>query len=120
MPMGSLNANKTNQEGNASVGAPTADRSSAISLIATLDAVDVVGPQMFERDCLGYSFDLWTQADEGLGLQAQITSSDILADIADIRNLPNRHPEVTQVDVDLLAAIADIEAYVVSRQPTIQ
>lgn len=118
--MGSLEAHKTNLKGVSEVGAPKDSRASAIGLIAALDAVDVVGPQMFERDCLGYSFDLWSRSFSAEAEIVQVTDSDILTDIADIRALPTRHPEVGEVDTDLLSAIAAIEDYVLKNRPTYQ
>ena len=120
--MGSLNANITNQKGRKNVGVEAVAQVSAIDLVAALDAVNVVGQQMFERDCLGYTFDLWARpaAAQDLDRQARVTAGDVLADIADIRALPSRHPEVREVDADLLAAVDAIEAYVLIHRPTMQ
>src|SRR3546814_6191254 len=95
MPMGSLRANITNQKGRKNVGGTaTIPRATAIDLIAALDAVNVIGQQMFERDCLGYTFDLWARPNSDLHREASVSASDVLADIADIRALPSRHPEI--------------------------
>jgi hypothetical protein len=120
--MGSLNADNTYQKGSKRVITTAVDRPSAIDLIAALDAVDVVGPQMFERDCLGYTFDLWSQSQSGsaVGEHTLVTTDDILADIADIRAISTRHPEVTEIDGDLLNAVAAVEAHVLLHLPTIQ
>src|SRR3546814_3723184 len=84
MPMGSLRANITNQKGRKNVGGTaTIPRATAIDLIAALDAVNVIGQQMFERDCLGYTFDLWARPNSDLHREASVSASDVLADIAD-------------------------------------
>src|SRR3546814_3227410 len=71
MPMGSLRANITNQKGRKNVGGTaTIPRATAIDLIAALDAVNVIGQQMFERDCLGYTFDLWARPNSDLRREA--------------------------------------------------
>jgi hypothetical protein len=97
-------------------------RTSAIDLLITLNAVNVVGAQMFERDCLGFSFDIWTQSLAGDAVPAnqQMTAADVLADIADIRALPETRDDVPEVDTDLLDAAAAIERYVLSHRPTVQ
>lgn len=120
--MGSLNANITSQKGRKNVGAETIAQASAIDLIAALDAVAVVGQQMFERDCLGYTFDLWARSSAAREMdpQARVSANDVLEDIADIRALPSRHPEVLEVDADLLSAVDAIEAYVRTHRPTMQ
>ena len=120
--MRSLEANKTNKEGVGGLKFSPAPRATAIGLIAKLDAVDVLGPQMFERDCLGYTFDLWSRSMSGIhtNSQEQVSADDVLADIRDIRDLPTRHREVREVDVDLLSAIAAIETYVLEHRPTLQ
>lgn len=119
--MGSLRANITNQKGRKNVGGTaTIPRATAIDLIAALDAVNVIGQQMFERDCLGYTFDLWARPNSDLHREASVSASDVLADIADIRALPSRHPEIREVDVELLSAVDAIEAYVLLHRPTMQ
>src|SRR3546814_15280231 len=75
---------------------------------------------MFERDCLGYTFDLWARPNSDLHREASVSASDVLADIADIRALPSRHPEIREVDVELLSAVDAIEAYVLLHRPTMQ
>src|SRR3546814_2117664 len=75
MPMGSLRANITNQKGRKNVGGTaTIPRATAIDLIAALDAVNVIGQQMFERDCLGYTFDLWARPNSDLHREASVSA----------------------------------------------
>src|SRR3546814_10432355 len=77
MPMGSLRANITNQKGRKNVGGTaTIPRATAIDLIAALDAVNVIGQQMFERDCLGYTFDLWARPNSDLHREASVSRSE--------------------------------------------
>src|SRR3546814_14173932 len=72
------------QKGRKNVGG-TANipRATAIDLIAALDAVNVIGQQMFERDCRGYTCDLWARPNSDLHREASVSASDVLADIAD-------------------------------------
>src|SRR3546814_4064746 len=67
-------------------GTATIPRATAIDLIAALDAVNVIGQQMFERDCLGYTFDLWARPNSDLHREASVSAGDVLADIADFRS----------------------------------
>src|SRR3546814_16808879 len=121
MPMGALRANITKQKGRKNVGVTaTIPRSTAIDLIAALDAVNVIGQQMFERDCLGYTFDLWARPNSDLHREASVSASDDLADIADIRALPSRHPELRAVEGGLLSAADAIEDYVLVQRPNMQ
>jgi hypothetical protein len=96
---------------------------SAIDLLLQLGRVNVIGRQMFERDCLGFSFESWMKIQSGQDVPhfEQVGIADVLSDIADIRALADVHPdEVDAVDHDLLEAIAAIETFVRAHGPTIQ
>jgi hypothetical protein len=92
----------------------------ALDLLIALNAVNVIGPQMFERDCLGCTFDNWRQTLVGTDVPADehFTAADVLSDIADIRSLTERYPDIAEVDPELLDAAQAIETFVCSRMPS--
>lgn len=120
--MTQLTALQLNKKGSVEGISPDARAPSALDLILALDRVEVLGQQMFERDCLSFTFDLWRRFHEGEDIpeNERISSYDILSDIDDIRALPIRHPEVKEVDIELLAAVERIETYIREHSPTLQ
>lgn len=116
--MTSLTANDTQIEGcKDGAGIPTKD---ALTLLVTLQSVDVLGRQMFERDCLAFTFDVWSQSliADAADPNISFSANDVLSDISDIRSLPANYPEIAQVDPELLDAITDIEQFVLTRMPS--
>lgn len=91
----------------------------ALDLLAALDSIPLTGREMFERDCLSFTFDCWRSARPGQAEpeEVMISSSDVLADIHDIRVLASAYPdEISEVDAELLDAALAIEAYVLARK----
>lgn len=120
--MTQLSALQPNKKGIGEGLSPAVSSASALDLIAALDQIPVVGRQMFERDCLSFTFDSWRRFHSGENIpeNERITSEDVLADIADIRALPSRHSDVSEVDADLLEIAGKIEAFIKERSPTVQ
>lgn len=86
-----------------------------VGLLSQLDGIRLAGRQMFERDCLSFTFDCWARSQKGQVSQADdlISATDVLAEISDIRSLQETYPdEITEVDPELLEAASAIEAYV--------
>ncbi|AXK44063.1 hypothetical protein [Erythrobacter aureus] len=106
------------------IGGIHSDKSnSALDLLVALGALVLGGRQMFERDCLSFTFDCWRQIHEGNPVPEmdRVTAADVFADIADIRALPATHPaEVDEVEPEFLALVTDIEEYVRRNAPTLQ
>ncbi len=95
----------------------------ALGLLVALGSLVLSGRQMFERDCLSFTFDCWRQMIEGQPVPEMdlVSSSDVLSDIADIRGLPAAHPsEVDEVEPEFLAIVSDIEEYMRRNAPTLQ
>lgn len=96
---------------------PSDGEPSFLDLLQALRTVDVVGRQMFERDSLCFVFDCWATmlAQQPGTVNPQFTAGDVLANITDIRTLPQTCPDIENVDPELLAATTAIEQFVRAR-----